>query len=357
LGRTGAAKTPVISAKALGAMPQFALGELGEKGAYKALSSAGLPIHFLENRDGYIPEVAMANFVSEVARALGQDGLALLWAPLITVRDYGVWDDFILSAATLDAALRRGQGVMPFHSNTDSVHLNVHGALAEYQYYFGLRDHSAYPDIAYTALASMLSIFRQYLGATWAPVRINMDIPKPTVANIVRETFGCPIQYMSKNLSIIFYSKDLAARNLVSREPRQTTLQDIIRERADGPPRCLSSLVRSVLHQRIATPEFNLETTAITLDIGPRKLQRELEKEGMTFRSIMNKVRAERAIELLSLPGQSVGRVSSDLGYTSPTNFRRALKKETGLAPANYLQRYTHKVAKCDAPVVSAIRL
>lgn len=320
-------------------MPQFALSELGEKGWKNALFAAGLPEHFLEQLEGYIPENAMANFVSETSRALGQDGLGLLWAPEITVQDYGVWGDYILSAHTLEIALRRGQQIMPFHSNTDTVSLEVQGPIARYRYFFGLQDHKAYPDIAYTALASMLSIFRHFLGAGWAPGRIQMNIPRPTVSNLVEETFGCPVQYQSKSLSIFFQSRELFKRNKAPDKVQKTTIQDIVRERANGPPKDLRTLVRGVLFHHVGTPKFCLETTARMLGRGPRKLQRDLEREGRTFRELANTVKADRAIELLGLSGQSVSTVALDLGYTSPTNFRRAFKKETGVAPRSYLRK------------------
>ena len=298
-----------------------------------------MPERFLEQRDGYIPEVTLASFMAQISRRLGQDGLGLLWAPMITVKDYGVLGDYLLSADNLGVALSRAQRVMPLHSNTDFVRLKVRDGIAHLGYHFGLRSHEGYSDLAYTALAAILSIPRHYLGKNWIPFSIQMDIPRPTFANQVEETFRCPVQFNCNSLSFQFDSRDLYVRNDGSMPLPTLTHGDMVRHYAKGAPKDLISIVKSNLFGHVATRNFNLETTARMLEVGPRKLQRELERSGTTFRDIANRVKAERASELLKLTGQSVASVSMELGYSSPANFSRAFKREVGMPPQHFMQK------------------
>ena len=150
---------PMISAKALGAMPQFVLEVAGERRLAQALDAAELPFQFVDERAGYISEHSLATFVHEAARSAGQQNIGLLWSSYLTVADYGAWGEFVLSAQTLGAALHRASSVMPFHSSTDRAWLEMAGARLRYCYHFGLRSHRAYPDIGFSAIGVFLSIF------------------------------------------------------------------------------------------------------------------------------------------------------------------------------------------------------
>ena len=148
---------PMISAKALGGMPQFVLETAGEKRLATALSASDLPYRFIEERSGYIPEHSLASFVHEAARSSGQQNIGLLWSPFLTVADYGAWGRYVLAAPTLGNSLRRASAVMPFHSSTDRAWLEAAGIRSRYCYEFGMRMHRAYPDIAFSAIGVALS--------------------------------------------------------------------------------------------------------------------------------------------------------------------------------------------------------
>ena len=72
---------PIISAKSLGTMPQFALQHLGSRALDRALERTGLPHRFIEARDGYIPEHLLAGFIDALSKATGEQSIGLCWAP------------------------------------------------------------------------------------------------------------------------------------------------------------------------------------------------------------------------------------------------------------------------------------
>lgn len=169
---------PMISAKALGAMPQFVFEAAGEKRLVKALAASDLPFRFIEERSGYIQEYSLASFVHEAARSSGQQNIGLLWSPVLTVADYGAWGQYVLTAPTLGNALRRASTVMPFHSSTDRAWLEAAAMRWRYCYAFGLGTHRAYPDIAFSVIGVFMSIFRTYLEGAWRPQAVLLNFPK-----------------------------------------------------------------------------------------------------------------------------------------------------------------------------------
>ncbi|GAA6161874.1 MULTISPECIES: AraC family transcriptional regulator [Ruegeria] len=330
----------MISAKALGAMPQFVLEAAGERRLLRAFDSADLPVHFIEERGGYISEHALATFVHEAARSTGQQNIGLLWSPYLTVADYGAWGSYVLSAPTLGAALIRASAVMPFHSSTDRAWLETSGTSARYCYRFGLRSHFAYPDIGFSAVGVFLSIFRAYLGNDWKPSAVLLDFPKVPGFVEAEDTYACPVIWNATRLGVEFEASALSSEAAPKKlSGGSTTVGDISRERLGGPPQTLRGQVEEVVWQQLHREEMSIDATARSLDLGVRTLQRKLASEGVRFREIVNDIRVARAEELLTDTRETVSSISSMLGYETANNFSRAFKKVTGLAPSDYRQR------------------
>ena len=326
----------MITAKALGEMPQFAMSELGEKGAFAALQAAGLPQQFLEDRDGYIPEHSLVDFVEKVARSLGQDGLGLSLAPYLTVADYGAWGRYVLSAPDLGTALRRAEQEMHLHSNADRVRMRIGSRVVSYSYEFALKGHLGYRDIAYSAVAVVLSIMHHYLGEKWAPLRIEFDFPRPTHIYRVEETFGCPVNFGRDTLRIFFPRHVLSTINPHKQTSGLATRQDIYRERMAGPPISFVQSVREILFVQLSENSASQDRTALSLGTSVRSLQRQLNEEGITFRELANDVRMKRALELIGHKGASVTTISTELGYTKSNNFSRAFSAWFGISPRQF---------------------
>lgn len=325
----------MITAKALGAMPDFAISELGERKTLCLLSDSGLAESLIRERLGYIPENALCEFVTGIGRALGEDCLGLLFSPYLTVKDYGAWGSFVLAAPDLGAALLRAQREMRLHSNTDRVEFVQQGNTVSYAYKFGLKNHVSYPDMAYSAVAAMLSIPRSYLGQNWSPSRIEFDFPKERGSGQAEETFGCPTLFDRPKLRLVFPKSVLAAPALKPGLAMPTTRSDIIRERQTPPANMLQS-IRVVVDMQIADRNASLERVSQAMGIGPRSVQRQLSTYGTHFRELLNAAKMDRACELLRLKGSSIAGVADALGYREPGNFTRAFKTRFGTSPSKY---------------------
>ncbi|WP_037311512.1 AraC family transcriptional regulator ligand-binding domain-containing protein [Ruegeria halocynthiae] len=256
----------MITAKALGAMPDFAIAVLGERKTLRLLSDAGLAENLIRERLGYIPENALCEFVTGIGRALGEEHLGLLFSPYLTVEDYGAWGKFVLSAPDLGTALLRAQREMRLHSNTDRVEFVNQGNTISYAYEFGLKHHPSYPDMAYSAVAAMLSIPRSYLGQSWSPLRIEFDFPEECGSVQAEGTFGCPTLFDRPKLRLVFPKSVLTAPALKSDLAMPVTRSDIIRERLSPPANMLQS-IRAVLDMQIADRDASLERLAHAIGI------------------------------------------------------------------------------------------
>ncbi|MCW8844313.1 MAG: AraC family transcriptional regulator [Gammaproteobacteria bacterium] len=93
-----------------------------------------------------------------------------------------------------------------------------------------------------------------------------------------------------------------------------------------------------VRHALLAAPEHVplLSEIASSQHVAPRTLIRRLKREGSSYQQVLQQVRKQRAIELLSEPTLTVKQVSYLLGYKDPSNFGRAFAQWVGQSPGAY---------------------
>ena len=98
----------------------------------------------------------------------------------------------------------------------------------------------------------------------------------------------------------------------------------------------LSAKIRRRLREwsPAAWPDF--ETLAHQLNASPATLRRRLDDEGESYRAIMDELRRDLAIALLSDTPLSMSDIAAELGFSESSAFHRAFKKWTGTRPGEY---------------------
>ena len=86
----------------------------------------------------------------------------------------------------------------------------------------------------------------------------------------------------------------------------------------------------------IGTPSF--DDIANALSLPPRKLRRQLEHTGKTFRQILQEQRKEVVLSLLARPELALNAIAAIMGFDEPSTFHRAFKKWFGMPPGQYRQ-------------------
>lgn len=97
--------------------------------------------------------------------------------------------------------------------------------------------------------------------------------------------------------------------------------------------------VEKVCLQRIGERTFDLEELARHLGVHPKSLQRTISGLGTSFQEIRDKVRREKAMEILTANKQASNEEIADaLGFASAASFSRAFKRWTGSSPSDFRQ-------------------
>ena len=327
---------PMISARALGAMPDFILMEAGTRGLLRAYSVAGLPAGIEKDDSHFVPQRSVMQFLDQGARLVGDSRIGLALAMYLTPAAYGVYGDYVLSAPTLADAISRTRRALRWHSSRDELGIEDRGELVAYTYRFASAAQPCYENIAYGAAGVLFNLVRCYLGRHWRPERIELDLPREPGMTRAQDTFGCRVQGGAERIGIVF-PRDL----LTTQRPDQgrhpsVTLADIRRSRSRGAPKSLPDVVHEVVRLQLLASNVDLESVAQRLELGPRTLQRQLDRSGLQFRDVVSRVRVERAKELLAERDLSITHIAAELGYSAPSHFARAFARGTGLSPGQF---------------------
>jgi len=87
----------------------------------------------------------------------------------------------------------------------------------------------------------------------------------------------------------------------------------------------------------------SIEEVADYLHISSRTVRRHLEKEGVSYRDLVNQARIDKAMKLMRKKYTSITQVAYQLGYGDSANFTRAFKRITGITPSEYRAEHIDK--------------
>lgn len=85
--------------------------------------------------------------------------------------------------------------------------------------------------------------------------------------------------------------------------------------------------------------QVTLDDLARRVNVSARTIDRHLKKEGLGFRELSDKVRFERACELLAKEAASITDVALQLGFSDTANFSRAFRRVIGVSPSEHQRR------------------
>jgi len=190
------------------------------------------------------------------------------------------------------------------------------------------------PFLCEELFASSLAIARQLLGPAFRPGGVELSYPAPAHAAAYREVFGCEPRFGAAcnrvRVDAAWLARELPGYNpLTARQALALCKQQNSR---DGASQEIVAAVERLLRSRLRQPP-TIGDVARTLNLSERSLRRRLAESGRIFREIHDRVRAERALQLLHDGTLSVAEIGREIGFSDPREFRRAFKRWTGMPP------------------------
>ena len=130
----------------------------------------------------------------------------------------------------------------------------------------------------------------------------------------------------------------------------------------------LVARLRAEIAQGLGDQKCGIDELADAVGMTPRTLQRHLILHGLTFSSLRDQVRKERAVAMLTQTTLPIGEISYRLGFTEVSSFYRSFRSWLGVAPGRFRTEATrraaqeraalaiHKIAERDVDAVKSRR-
>lgn len=167
----------------------------------------------------------------------------------------------------------------------------------------------------------------------WVPQAVHFTHAAPAEIAPFRRFFPAPVQFDSSFNGFTSSREAMSARFPWANETmamHARSLLRLVRLQPEQAPRTES--VRRAIVLLLPSGRATLANVAADLALSQRSLQRELEKEGRPFASLLNEMRRELAIWYLG-GGQSISSIAELLGYSSSSSFTRRFSEEFSMSP------------------------
>jgi AraC-like DNA-binding protein len=151
-------------------------------------------------------------------------------------------------------------------------------------------------------------VYRDYFGA-----EVAFDCPE-AVLRVPRQVMDVPITGANDLL------RDIAVDFLESHFSHQSVP--------------VSELVVVILGTQLGPDGPDLAKVARFLDLHPRSLQRLLSREGVGFKDLVDRVRRQQALELISTTELSFSRIADRVGLREQSSLTRAVRRWFGVSPS-----------------------
>jgi len=165
--------------------------------------------------------------------------------------------------------------------------------------------------------------------------------------------FGCPIQYDAPLDALCYDRADLGAplvhRTLAEYEEYNASIPDWLATpvgRSTWRARTEHALVGL---QRTQVWSASIESVAERLRSNPRRLRRDLAREGENFQHIRTRLRGELAAAYLLATELPITEVGYRVGFSEPGSFTRNFSEWAGVTPSDYRARYKPDAARVMA--------
>ncbi len=306
------------------------------------LALARIDPRSLEGREAMLSHEEVERLLQTAARASGRSDLGFEFGRRIKMNSHDLLGYGLMSCPTFDAFLRMAG--RHYHLMLETWTLRYHrwpdGGEAVYTPLVALSSVSMhfYLEALVMAHHNQLQLL---LGEHRLPYDFHISMPEPPHIQRYREL--APTRFLfnaatAPGLRVIMPAALLDRALPLANEDVMRDIDARCTALGSTPPRSdvgWVAYIMAALRETRGT-QVTLEDIARRVNVSARTIDRHLKKEGLGFRELSDKVRFERACDLLCAPGGSISNVAQQLGFSDAANFSRAFKRVLGVSPGEY---------------------
>lgn len=192
------------------------------------------------------------------------------------------------------------------------------------------------PFLCEEMFASSLMVARELIGPAFRPLRLELAYRAPAYVDKYAELFQCELLFDRPCNAMVIDSEWMSFKFPTYNAVNARQVLELCRRQLANiasPQSELAATVERFLRQHVRENP-PLSAIAGVMHLSERTLRRQLAADGISFSRLHDRIRTERALELLHDPALSISQVGVHIGFADAREFRRAFKRWTGHTPS-----------------------
>ena len=327
----------IIPARSLYASNELVRDHGGDAAAIAA--QARLPIEAFSNPDLPVALDAAVEFLELAARQCGREDFGLLLAQRQDLSVVGPVYAMMSFAETISEALFMLVNFMGVHSAgliISSSHV-PDGLLISYD--IGAEEVEQDRQAMELGLGLLANFVRTQLSRPWHPNYVQFRHSRPKSLLQHERLFGPNVLFDQDHNALCIDHGTLRHQLGPANKRARQVMERVLRDRAvfddHGVAPRAEAAIRALLPY---TGGCTIDIVANYLGTSVRTLQRNLARSSTTFELLRDRVRLDLAEKYLTQSTMSLAEIADVLGYSQPSAFTRAFKRQHGSAPLKFRQ-------------------
>lgn len=295
------------------------------------LAEAGIDPAAVGDYNEFLTYTALTALVARAAETLEVPDFGLRLARVQNVEMLGPIAVLARNSDTVESALL---GVIKFlHTYSPSMAARLIPRARETSFTFTitLRRLVQPEQMVERALSVILGMFELIAGSDFRPNRVTFRHSRISAEDVYIDHFRAPVHFDAPVDSLVFPTGLLSRR--IAGSDRLTYALATHYLGSQHRHLGIDEHVHELLGKLMPIGRADLESTAQTLSMHPRVLQRRLSDVGTTFEDLLDDFRRTLATELLTNSDLSMSAIAGQLGYSEQSTLTRSCRRWFGLTP------------------------
>lgn len=304
---------------------------------HRLLAEAKLPLSVLHEPEALLPLKQVLQFMENAALTMEVEPFGLLAGQQTQITKLGALGQLLCHSLTLQAAINTLICLMPSYNSGDRIWLKPQGEIIWLCRQFTNGLEHRYPQAVQWSVVCLIHLIQLAAGAQWQPIEIHLaTAPTPSFDQIA--VFANTKILFNQEATAIAVPKPLLSLPLQNSEPygKPQRERDYEILRSSAPATNFPESLRQIIGVHLKQGYPDIQAIAKILGVSVRSFQRHLHQANLTYSQLIEQVRFESSVQLLSDPTNKVADIAAELGYKDAGNFARAFKRWTGISPKTY---------------------
>lgn len=326
---------PLIRASILTGFVTF-LEEIGAP-VQRLLVTAKLPTSVLQSPESLLPLKQVCEFYEQSARTEGCENLGLLAGQKIQIEELGAFGRLLCHSPTLHDAIQTAIHMIATFSSGDRIWLTEQGNQVWLCRKFINQIDAGRQQADQYSVMIMIHLIQLVSGYEWNPTEIHLETSKFPGLNQIETLSNTKVLFEQECTAVGFPRSllSLPLKNLDKYGDAQS-YKDYQILLSSAPATDFPGSIRQIAASLLKEGYPDVQLIAEIVGISVRSLQRQLHEADLTYSHLIEQVRFDRSVQLLSDPTVKLTDISAELGYTDAANFTRAFRRWTGVSPSDF---------------------